>query len=105
MQSLIIDTAQSNITGAQLSSLKNAPRAGEDKSLRKVAEDFESVFISQMIAPMMETVNADGIFSGGHAEKVYRSMMVDEFGKSFSKSGGLGIADQVYNELLKLQEV
>jgi hypothetical protein len=31
--------------------------------------------------------------------------MIDEYGKLISRSGGLGIADQVKREMLKIQEV
>ena len=33
--------------------------------------------------------------------KVWRSFMIDEFAKSFAKSGGIGIAPKVYERLLK----
>ncbi|MFC1674115.1 rod-binding protein [Pseudomonadota bacterium] len=36
---------------------------------------------------------------------MWRSLMVDEYGKSVAKSGGIGIADQVLAQMIKLQEV
>jgi Rod binding domain-containing protein len=57
-----------------------------------------------MLTPMFETVSTDGIMGGGQAEGMYRSMMVEEFGKSIVKNGGIGIADNVYREILKMQE-
>lgn len=98
-----IFNAQSKAATDKLSSLANSGPANE-KQLRQTAEDFEAVFLGQMLKPMFETVSTDGMFSGGHAEEVYRGMMVDEVGKSIAKNGGLGIADSVYRELLKLQE-
>jgi Rod binding domain-containing protein len=71
---------------------------------RKVAEEFEGVFLSQMLKPMFEGIETDGIFGGGEAEKMYRSLQIDEYGKSLARSGGIGIADEVMRQLLQVQE-
>jgi Rod binding domain-containing protein len=41
---------------------------------------------------------------GKGAAGVWRSMLTDEYAKSFAKNGGIGIADQVYRTLLAQQE-
>ena len=69
------------------------------------AENFEAMFLAQMLAPMFETLETDGPFGGGSAEKIYRGFMVQEFGKVVARAGGVGIADRVASELLKLQEM
>ena len=71
---------------------------------RRAAEDFEAVFISQMLAPMFEGMSDDDTFGGGPGEDIYRSMMVEEYGKSIAKAGGFGLADAVQREILRLQE-
>jgi Rod binding domain-containing protein len=71
---------------------------------RRAAEDFEAVFISQMLAPMFEGISDDEYFGGGPGEDIYRSMMVEEYGKSIAKAGGFGLADAVQREILRLQE-
>jgi len=79
---------------------------GEENTqhLREAAREFESIFLSQMLAPMFKDLSTDGLFGGGHAEKTYRAMLVDEIGKEMSRAGGIGIADSVYEQLLRLQE-
>lgn len=72
---------------------------------RKAAEEFEAFFIAQTVEAMFAGVETDGPFGGGHAEQVFRSMLSQEYGKSMARSGGVGIADQVYREILKTQEV
>lgn len=109
MQTQIINTAQTQILEAQAKASKNgihAVKAGRDndKAIRQAAEDFEAVFLTQMVKPMFDTLPTDGMFGGGQAENIYRGLMVEEFGKSLAKNGGVGIADNVYRELLKLQE-
>jgi Rod binding domain-containing protein len=74
------------------------------EAVRKSAESFESMFISQMLQPMFETIDTGGMFGGGNAEKMWRSMMVDEYGKMVTKSGGIGVADSVMKVMLANQE-
>ena len=96
------DLAKSRIDAAR-SGIEQA-KGQENAKVRKAAEEFEAIFISQMITPMFETVETDGLMGGGHAEGIYRSMMVDAFGREMAAKGGIGIADSVYRELIKLQE-
>lgn len=78
---------------------------GTPTEIRKKAEEFESFFMSQMLEHMFKGVETDGYFGGGYAEDTYRSMMVQEFGKALAKAGGLGIADAVTRELMRIQEM
>ncbi len=83
--------------------ISSSAKTGLDKA-STAAQDFEAVFISEMIKPMFETVEVDDTFGGGKGEEVFRGLMVQELGKSLAKRGGLGLSDQVNAELLKLQE-
>jgi len=76
-----------------------------DAAARKAAENFESFFLSQIIGSMFTGLKTDGMFGGGPGEAIYRSMMGEEFGRAAARSGGIGIADAVYREIVKLQEV
>jgi Rod binding domain-containing protein len=81
-----------------------APTAGDAK-MRAAAEEFESVFLAQILENMFHGVPTDGPFGGGHGESVYRSLMLQEYGKVIARRGGIGIADAVMREMIKLQEV
>lgn len=70
----------------------------------KAAQDFEAVYISEMLKPMLETVEVDENFGGGKGEEVFRGLLIQELGKSVAKQGGFGLAEQVRAELLKTQE-
>ncbi len=75
-----------------------------EQKARVAAEEFEAGFLTTMLEQMWTGIEADAPFGGGHAEKVYRSMMVGEFAKSISSAGGIGLADHVYREILSAQE-
>ena len=79
------------------------PTANPDEA-RRVAEDVESLFLAEMLRHMFAGIRTDGMFGGGHAEDIYRSLVMDEYGKVIGRAGGVGIADTVYREILRLQE-
>lgn len=80
-----------------------APPARTAK-MRETAEQFEASFISQMLKPMFEGVKTDGPFGGGDAEETWRSFMIEAMAKQTVKAGGIGLADQVVAQMLKMQE-
>jgi len=88
----------------RLDALAEGGGGRDTEELREAAEEFEATFMSQMLKPMFKGLKTDGPFGGGHAEKVYRNMLVQEIGKEMSRAGGIDIADSVYQELLRMQE-
>jgi peptidoglycan hydrolase FlgJ len=78
---------------------------GNIEQLRKTAQDFEASFLSQMLKPMFANLSAAKPFGGGTGEDMWRSLQVKEYGTAISQKGGIGLADSVFREMLKLQEV
>lgn len=77
----------------------------DEAAARRAAEDFEAFFLAQMFEHMFADIEPDALFGGGEGEQVYRSLMFQEYGKSVARQGGIGLADMVQKEILKLQEV
>ena len=98
-QSDILATRQALSLGGE-----NQAQSANIAAARQAAEDFEAVFLSQMLSHMFAGVETGGPFGGGHAEEVFQSVMVDEYGKMMARSGGVGLADSVMNEILRMQE-
>jgi Rod binding domain-containing protein len=73
------------------------------KSSAKTAHDFEAVFLGQMAQMMMNTVQQDEQFSGGHGEEMFRGVLAEKLGSVMANRGGLGIAPLVMQQILKLQ--
>jgi Rod binding domain-containing protein len=78
-------------------------KATSPQEINKVAKDFESVFLSQMLQHMFSQLEVDEWFGGGEAEEIYRSLMVDEYGKLISESGGIGVANYIRQQIVKMQ--
>jgi flagellar protein FlgJ len=89
--------------GANKANLANISKT-DMKRIEETAKEFESVFIAEMLRPMFEGIETDGMFGGGPGEKIYRDMQIDEYGKSLSGVGGIGLADHVMREMIKMQE-
>ncbi len=81
------------------------PAGAPAQAARAAAQEFEALFLAQVLNQMFSGVSTDGLFGGGVAEGVYRHMINDEYAKLISRSGGVGVGDAVYREILKLQEI
>jgi Rod binding domain-containing protein len=87
-----------------LGASKAAKTAGRAAQAKTAAQDFEAMFLNSMLQPAFEGLGK-GPFGGGAAAAVWRSLLVDEYAKTFAKAGGIGIADQVQRTLLAQQEI
>lgn len=97
-----MDTAAIQTSLGQIAA--NVEKGNTDKA-RKAAEEFEAVFLTQILSTMNDGIKADGPFGGGQDEEMWRGMLNEQYAASIARQGGIGIADQVYNEILKMQDV
>ena len=70
---------------------------------RTTATDFEAMFINQMFSQMTNGLTGEGPFGDTPGTGVWRSMLTEQYSKSFAKAGGVGIANNVYRELILQQ--
>lgn len=89
--------------GAQKAYGAHPKPKGPDKTA-DAAQDFEAVYLTQMMEQMFTSLGDEGPLGGGEAGNAYRSMLADEYGKTIAASGGVGLADQVRRELISLQQ-
>ena len=71
---------------------------------KKAASQFEGVFISEFLGSMFEGVSTDGPFGGGQGEAMFRSLMLDQYGKAIESRGGFGLSAAITKQLLAAQE-
>ena len=71
--------------------------------IEETARDFEAMFMTEMLKPMFEGIEVDETFGGGKGEEVFRSFMLEEYGKNMASTGSLGIADLVKEQLIQMQ--
>jgi flagellar protein FlgJ len=69
----------------------------------EIARQFERMFVTEMLQPMFSGIETDGPFGGGQGEDVFRPMLLDQYADAVARGGGVGIADAVLKEILRLQ--
>jgi Rod binding domain-containing protein len=82
--------------------LSRAPQSSPPAG--RTAEQFEAFFLSSIMQNLFTGVGNDTLFGGGPSEGVYRSMLLQEYGKVAARGGGIGIADAVQREMVRMQE-
>jgi len=81
----------------------STPRGSTPEQIRRTAEDFEASFLSALLAPMFAGLSTEAPFGGGSGEQAFRGFMVEAMAKQATKARGVGLADHVERELLRLQ--
>ena len=77
---------------------------GDKRGVYTPPSAFEASFLSQMMKPMFEGLSTEAPFGGGEAEGTWRGFLVEAMAKQTVKAGGIGLADQVVAQMLKMQE-
>ena len=78
--------------------------ARNQAKIKSTSEDFEAFFVTHAFEDMFADLSSDPLFGGGEAESIFRSFLLQEYGKQVAKAGGIGISDMVQKQLLQLQE-
>ena len=74
-------------------------------AIAKAARDFEAMAMGQMLQPMFETVDTSrNPLGGGAPEAAWKPMLVDEIARHMARHGGLGLAQPVFAQMLRMQE-
>ena len=69
----------------------------------KTAREFEAVFAGAVAKLMLESVEVNDGFGGGHGEEMFRGVLAEQLGTDIAKGGGLGLAPAVLQQILRLQ--
>ena len=77
----------------------------QHKKLVDAAQQFEGMFLQQMLKPMGAKSEGDegseGEDGGGVGDSTYRSLGVEAMAKAIAASGGMGIAKRVVTQVEK----
>jgi flagellar protein FlgJ len=87
----------SELTDADLTRMTNQ----EKMELREKTQEVETLFVKMMLDQMRKSVKPES--SGSAAEDqgkdIYQEMLYNEYAKSISSNGGIGIAKLIYDQL------
>ncbi|GAB4367132.1 MAG: hypothetical protein Kow009_03930 [Spirochaetales bacterium] len=83
-----------------LDRLQRQTRSTKDvKKLKEACQDFEAIFIKQMLDSMRKTVPRTDLLERTLGEDIFEDMLYTEYSKIMSKRGGIGIADLLFKQL------
>ncbi|MEK1940801.1 MAG: rod-binding protein, partial [Pseudomonas sp.] len=76
----------------RLSNLKVGKDRDSEANIKKVAQEFESLFLNQMLKAQRQANEAfsEGNFMNSNAAKTYQQMYDQELSVKMSKEGGIG---------------
>lgn len=84
--------------------LEKAKANNDDAALKKVCEDFESIFVNMMFKSMRQASAAeedDGLVEKSFGRGIFEEMRDEELSKKVAEGGGMGIANVMYRQLKK----
>ena len=87
---------------SQLSDLASPGTSKTNKQLKSLSKQFESIFIHQLLKSMRSTVQKTGLFDS-HATNMYESLHDEEIAKLMTEQKGIGLADVIYRDLVRLE--
>ncbi len=76
---------------------------GKPRTAHEAAQQFEAVFLQQMLKPMFASLGRDSLFGGGNEGAIYRDFLVDALARALARAGGIGIAKAVEGEIATLR--
>jgi flagellar protein FlgJ len=103
MNVTLLQAAQ-NKTAQSTKQITSAQQSRDVAKLEQTAEDFEAVFIAEMMKPMFSGLSTEAPFGGGKGEEVFRGMMIQEYGKLLAKTGAVGLSGALKEQMILMQE-
>ena len=83
----------------QLKKLPETKGVTDDAKLREAANDFEAIFIQQMLKTMRKTSFESDLLPKSEGEKVFQSLLDEQYSQLSAKSGSLGFGEMIYQQL------
>jgi murein DD-endopeptidase MepM/ murein hydrolase activator NlpD len=83
----------------KISSSKSVSTGNQKSESKNVAEQFEAIFVTQLLKVMRETIEESGLTEGGYGKTVYTELFDQEIASSIARHGTLGIGDILYKSM------
>ncbi|SMP52434.1 rod-binding protein [Anoxynatronum buryatiense] len=71
----------------------------EQERLREACREFEAIFLNIMLKQMRSGVEESGLVEKSHARGIFEEMHDEELAKSMAQGRGVGLAQQLYQQL------
>jgi len=83
-----------------------AAMSEDDAAIMRAAKDFEGYFLQMMFRAMRDTVNTeDGILPQSETQRIFQDMLDEQTAIAAANGGGLGLAQQIFNQMTSSRNV
>jgi Rod binding domain-containing protein len=95
-----------NAAGNILDGVKNALLDPAKAKAKKQADDFEAVFLEQVTERLFATPeSAEGpLGENGTGGGIFKSQLTQQYARQIQQTGGIGLSDQIFRDLIRVQE-
>lgn len=95
-----IDNRPSKVEDPSFKAILEQTQKSNDKAkLWEACQQFESVFVYQMLKKMRETVPKNELFNGGMGEEVFQGLLDEQIANNMSSGSGLGLAKMIFEQM------
>lgn len=92
------------LAGASKTEQEEKPAGPEAKKLMDLCQQFEALFLFQMLQAMRKTIPETGFFGNSIGQDIYKSMLDEQYALAMAGNGSLGIAQALYDHLARALE-
>jgi Rod binding domain-containing protein len=110
-----LGTTVSKMHNAHLSGINQGPdlsvvnsirgNGTQKEQLKKVATEFEAIFVTKMISTLDKTVDKEGSLFGSESKYMdtFKSLMFNDIGRQIANNphSSIGLAKQIYQQMEK----
>jgi flagellar protein FlgJ len=75
-----------------------------DTELKKVAQDFEAIFMRMLFKQMRNTVEKSGLIGSSMTMEFFETMKDEQMADQLASAGGIGIGKVIYEKLKQATE-
>ena len=92
------DTPMNNLERTQ--ARDQSAEQPKDPRVMDAAKMYERHFLNEMVKAMRSTVSEGELTKSGMADKIYKDQLDTQYVEQWSDTGGVGLADLIYDELM-----
>lgn len=81
-----------------LKAAEKSKKSSEEQKLKEACDGFEEIFVHKMFQVMRSSSPKDGIMSGGRGEEIFQDMLDENYSKTITKNGSLGLSKVIYKD-------
>ncbi len=78
--------------------MQKAAETNDLTELKKVAADFEEIFMNMLLKSMRQTVGDGGLIGKDNQSQIFNSMLDEAFAEKLADAGGVGISDLIIKQ-------